>query len=103
MHPAVKILAGAFLVVVGIFTTTTFLEELVVVLQGGLGPLLILVGAFIVWLESDEWKMEREEESSGNIQQQFQPQNQQQTETESPVQPETTEEESERHACQKHE
>lgn len=49
------------MMVLGIFTSITYSTELVNVVQGGLGPLLVLVGAFIVWLESDELKVQREE------------------------------------------
>lgn len=73
MHPAIKILVGALMVVVGVFTTVTFWKPLVTLAKAGVGPLLVLIGAFIVWLETDEWKMRREEKSSGrDIQQQFQ-------------------------------
>ncbi|MFB6241664.1 MAG: hypothetical protein ABEJ36_02565 [Candidatus Nanosalina sp.] len=61
MHPAVKVLIGALMVVVGAYTSITFSEQLIDLVLGGLGPLLILLGAFIVWLESDEWKMQRSE------------------------------------------
>lgn len=49
------------MVVVGAYTSITFSEQLIDLVLGGLGPLLILLGAFIVWLESDEWKMQRSE------------------------------------------
>ncbi|MFB6100013.1 MAG: hypothetical protein ABEK16_01955 [Candidatus Nanohalobium sp.] len=61
MSPIIKILVGALMMVLGIFTGITYSTELVNVIQGGLGPLLVLVGAFIVWLESDELKVRREE------------------------------------------
>jgi hypothetical protein len=61
MSPILKILVGALMMVLGIFTSITYSNELVNVIQGGLGPILILVGAFIVWLESDELKVRREE------------------------------------------
>lgn len=62
MHPAVKILFGALMIAVGAFVSIgPFSEEVVTLIQGGVGPLLILIGAFIVWLESDEWKMKRQE------------------------------------------
>lgn len=95
MHPALKILAGALLVVIGVFTTWNFLDQLIVLIKGGIGPILVVVGAFIVWLESDEWKMERESEESRNVQQQFQPQGQNQ-----PAEPaQQEEEEADMHAC----
>jgi hypothetical protein len=61
MHPALKILIGALMIVVGAFSSITFSDQLATLVLGGIGPLLVLVGAFIVWLESDEWKMQREE------------------------------------------
>ena len=61
MSPILKILVGALMMVLGIFTSITYSNELINVIQGGLGPLLILVGAFVVWLESDELKVRREE------------------------------------------
>jgi hypothetical protein len=72
MHPALKILIGAFMVVVGVYSSITFWPELLTLVKAGIGPLLVLVGAFIVWLESDELKMRREERSSNDgMQQQF--------------------------------
>lgn len=35
-------------------------NDFLVLLNGGLPPLVILIGIFIVWLEWDEWKIERE-------------------------------------------
>lgn len=61
MHPAMKILIGALMIATGAYTSITFLDQLTTILLGGIGPLLILIGAFIVWLESDEWKMSRQE------------------------------------------
>lgn len=72
MHPALKILVGALMVVVGVFSSVTFLEEVLTLVKAGIGPLLVLVGAFIVWLESDEWKMRREQDKDRGVQQQFQ-------------------------------
>lgn len=65
MHPVVKILIGALMVVVGVYSSVTFWNELILVVKAGVGPLLVLVGAFIVWLESDEWKMRREQQDAG--------------------------------------
>jgi len=71
MSPVLKIFVGALMMVLGIFTSVTYSNQLLNLLQGGIGPLLVLVGAFIVWLESDEWKMQRQqskEESTKEIQ-----------------------------------
>lgn len=60
------------MVVVGVYSSITFWPELLTLIKAGIGPLLVLVGAFIVWLESDELKMRREERSSNEgMQQQF--------------------------------
>ncbi len=61
MHPAVKVLIGALMIVVGAYSSINFSDQLINLVLGGVGPLLILLGAFIVWLESDEWKMQRSE------------------------------------------
>lgn len=63
MHPAIKVLIGALMTVAGVYASITFSEQLLDLVLGGIGPLLVLIGAFIVWLESDEWKMKREEKS----------------------------------------
>ncbi|MFB6144984.1 MAG: C2H2-type zinc finger protein [Candidatus Nanohaloarchaea archaeon] len=59
------------MVVIGVYSTVTFWQELYLFIKAGIGPLLILVGAFIVWLESDEWKMRREQGADRGLQQQF--------------------------------
>ncbi len=61
MHPALKILIGALMIAIGAYTSITFLDQLTALILGSIGPLLILIGAFIVWLESDEWKMSRQD------------------------------------------
>jgi hypothetical protein len=74
MHPALKILVGAFMVTVGVYSSLRFWPELLTLVKAGIGPLLVLVGAFIVWLESDELKMRREQKkssSSDGMQRQF--------------------------------
>lgn len=60
MHPSIKILIGALLTALGVFSTITFYEQLLLITQGAIGPLLIIIGAFIVWLESDEWKLRKQ-------------------------------------------
>lgn len=76
MHPAIKILFGTFLTVAGIFLSISFSDRLLDLTLGAIGPLLVLIGAFIVWLESDEWKLQKEERSekttNKNLQDQFQ-------------------------------
>lgn len=74
MHPAFKILIGALMVILGFYSVIEFSAELLTVLKGSVGVLLVLLGAFIVWLESDEWKLRKTEDSKRQqIQQQFQP------------------------------
>ena len=40
--------------------TNTALADFLTVVNGALPPLIFLIGIFIVWLEWDEWKIERE-------------------------------------------
>lgn len=56
MHPAIKIAAGSLMIVAGVYGSVTFLQDLIQLGKAAIGPLLVLVGSFIVWLESDEWK-----------------------------------------------
>ncbi|QKQ98031.1 hypothetical protein GKQ38_00635 [Candidatus Nanohaloarchaea archaeon] len=100
MHPVVKILIGALMVVVGVYSTATQLDKLLYLAKGAIGPLLVLIGAFIIWLESDEWKMIREEsESERSVQQQFQPANNEEVQEEVKEQVTQETEEEEKHAC----
>lgn len=86
------------MVVVGVYSSVTFWNELLLVVKAGIGPILLLIGAFIVWLESDEWKMRRQQRDTG-VQRSLE------TETETgmeEVQEEVTteeEEEEEGHTC----
>jgi ABC-type bacteriocin/lantibiotic exporter with double-glycine peptidase domain len=61
MSPILKIVAGALMMVLGIFTSITYSNQLTMLILGGIGPLLILIGAFIVWLESDELRVQNED------------------------------------------
>lgn len=85
------------MVVVGVYSSVTFWNELLAMVQGGIGPLLVLIGAFIVWLESDEWKMRREQQQD-TVQQQFQPSEAVETETE--TREEDTVEETDDYTCE---
>ena len=77
MHPAGKLLIGVILLVVplGLYAYEFMYEPLTVpgtgislhllrslwtVLQGIIPPFLIVIGLFIIWLELDEWRIERE-------------------------------------------
>ena len=87
MHPGIKVVFGALLVVLGVYSSLTYTSELVNFVQAVIGPLLVLVGAFIIWLESDEWKlnMEDSEDRGLDVQKSLKPQTQNQdndTETE---------------------
>lgn len=89
MHPAFKILIGALMVVLGFYSIIDFSAELLTVLKGSIGVLLVLVGAFIVWLESDEWKLRKTDDSKRQqIQQQFQSSGEGSKEQETPTQEE---------------
>jgi hypothetical protein len=72
MHAAVKVLIGLIMVVIGLgllangvlFTIETlrtfWLQNFIVTLTGIIPPFLILIGLFVVWLEIDEIKAEKE-------------------------------------------
>lgn len=71
MKPATKIIIGALLVIGGIYWYVagglgagsfgrTNLNAFIILLRGSIGVLVLLIGAFIVWLEADELRMERE-------------------------------------------
>ena len=75
MHAAVKVLLGLILILVGLalFVDSVYpmmgipvvsdihwLDNFVVVLTGFIPPFLIVIGLFVVWLEIDEIKAERE-------------------------------------------
>lgn len=76
MHPGIKVAFGALMVVLGVYSSLSFTSELVNFLQAVIGPLLILVGAFIIWLESDEWRLNMEDDSDRgfDVQQSLKPQ-----------------------------
>ena len=77
MNVMAKVLAGALMIVLGVYSSVTFWDQLVNLVAGAIGPVLILVGAFIVWLETDEWKLQREKkeekQSKQGLQREFQP------------------------------
>lgn len=53
---------GAFL---GYWTTLLNWQALLVLVQGGLGIFVLLIGAFVMWIEWDELRMRRELEEAG--------------------------------------
>lgn len=86
------------MVIVGVYSSLRFWPELLTLVKAGIGPVLVLIGAFIVWLESDELKMRRKErKSSEGMQQQFTEAIQSDTEEETET--EATEPETEGHTC----
>jgi len=78
MHPLAKMLIGIILLVVPlglyayeytilpnhIFSGNIYelhlLDSLWTVIQGIIPPFLIIIGLFIIWLELDEWRIEKE-------------------------------------------
>jgi len=72
MHPFIKMLIGLVLLVGALsvyfvdYSDTTgivreeFINSLRIVFYGMVPPFVALVGLFIVWLELDEWKIERD-------------------------------------------
>jgi len=78
MNAAVKVVVGLVLVVIGLgllangvlFTVnaigTFWLSSFLTTLAGVIPPLLILIGLFVVWLELDEIKAEKELKAEEN-------------------------------------
>jgi protein-S-isoprenylcysteine O-methyltransferase Ste14 len=75
MHSAAKVIIGLILIIIGLFlfvdsvtpltgTTGTFgidwLGNFIIVLTGIIPIFLILIGLFVVWLEIDELKTQKE-------------------------------------------
>jgi len=79
MHVVLKLLIGVVLLVVplGLYAyefmypaqqlylpvinkQINLLNSLFIVLQGMIPPFLIVIGLFIIWLELDEWRIEKE-------------------------------------------
>ena len=57
----IKIILGAIMLVGGLYVIWQYtLKEFWVVIQGIIPPLVVLLGAFIVWLELDEMKLQKE-------------------------------------------
>ena len=71
MHPALKILLGFVFIAVGLglfvdsimpnpVTGVQWVTNFIIVLTGIIPPFLILIGLFVVWLEIDELKVQKE-------------------------------------------
>ncbi len=69
MHPLTKALIGIILMIVSawwvwkgsaMYIGRSGIEDLITVLNGAVPVFVFLLGLFIVWLEYDEWKIEKE-------------------------------------------
>lgn len=60
LHPVAKIVIGAILLIGGVAWTYYYLTDFISILKGIIGPIVALVGLFVVWLELDELKIEKE-------------------------------------------
>jgi hypothetical protein len=60
MHPLAKAFLGCLLLIGGVAWTWFFKWQFVEVLLGFIGPFVALIAIFIIWLEIDEWRIERE-------------------------------------------
>jgi hypothetical protein len=71
MHPALKILLGFVFIIVGLglfvdsimpnpVTGVQWVTNFIITLTGIIPPFLILIGLFVVWLEIDELKVQKE-------------------------------------------
>lgn len=78
MGPRGKMIIGALLVFFGVGWYTTGIgsffaywtallnwHALLVLIQGGLGIIVLLIGAFVMWIEWDEMRMRQELEDAG--------------------------------------
>lgn len=71
MHPALKVLLGFVFIAVGLglfvdsimpnpITGVQWVTNFVILLTGFIPPFLIIIGLFVVWLEIDELKVQKE-------------------------------------------
>jgi hypothetical protein len=61
LHPIAKIVIGAILIVGSAWVVCMYtLDEFWLIVKGIVPPLVFIVGLFIVWLECDELRIERE-------------------------------------------
>lgn len=65
----VKIIIGAILIIASVwwvlqgstqFLGRSGLQDLITILNGGIPPVIFLIGLFVVWLELDELRIEKE-------------------------------------------
>ncbi len=65
MHPIIKVLFGAILLVGSIAVIYQYtLDEFYLVAKGIVPPFVALLGLFIMWLELDELRIEKELKSA---------------------------------------
>lgn len=56
-----KLLCGVVFIIAGLFLIWKYtFHELLTVLKGIVPPVILILGLFIVWLEMDEMKLEKE-------------------------------------------
>jgi hypothetical protein len=61
LHPIAKIVIGAILIMGSAWVVCMYtLDEFWLIVKGIVPPLVFIVGLFIVWLECDELRIERE-------------------------------------------
>jgi hypothetical protein len=60
MNTAVKIVLGVLLLIGGIAWTYFYLHDFISVIKGMVGPIVAVIGLFVVWLELDELRIQRE-------------------------------------------
>ncbi|NOX72050.1 MAG: hypothetical protein GXO64_05155 [Candidatus Micrarchaeota archaeon] len=67
MHPIGKIISGLVLIIVGLalfalpsLQIVDWLGNFIIIVTGSIPILLIIIGLFVVWLEADELKVEKE-------------------------------------------
>jgi hypothetical protein len=61
LHPIAKIVIGVILIVGSAWVVYKYtLDEFWLIVKGIVPPLVFIVGLFIVWLEYDELRIERE-------------------------------------------
>jgi len=68
MHPIIKILFGAVLLIAGVWYMYTnqygAWSDFLTVVNGLVPPFVVLMGVFVIWLELDELKVESEIKSA---------------------------------------
>ena len=61
MHPIAKMVIGTILIVGSAWVVYKYtLDEFWLIVKGIVPPLVFIIGLFIVWLEYDELRIERE-------------------------------------------